>query len=194
MEEKEVLSVFQEMFDKALPVFKSIREGFDRENGKTLKEGLRNFREIIKSSLPFFESITKKQEKDDVDKKAIDLLVSAQMVASGIENLVQKMITKLESHVLFSDRAKKEINDLTEEIEKVLRDVRDFIITKNPELKEKIEERTDRTIKMAYEFDTTHQKRLITGICMPKASYLFLEMTDSIRKVAREMRNLAEKV
>lgn len=194
MEEKEVLKVFYDMFEKALPVLKNAKEGFDMEKSSVLKEETKKFGEIIKSTLPFFDAITKKAEKNEVEKKAIDLLISAQMVAAGIQNLFQKMTVKIDSDVLFSEKAKKEIEELMEEVTYALRDLKDFILTKNPVLKREVEERVEQTIKKANDFDTAHQRRLITGVCMPKASYLYLDMTDSIRKVLREMRNLAEKV
>ncbi|MCX7856862.1 MAG: hypothetical protein N2513_02590 [Deltaproteobacteria bacterium] len=194
MEEKEVLSVFHEMFDKALPILKNLKEGFNKENGTLLKEEAKKFGSIIKSYVPFFDGIAKKREKDNTEKKAIELLTIAQMIAAGIENLATKMILKVESSILFSEKAKKEISDLLDEVVTELRDLKDFVLTKNPELRKKIDERTQKIIKMAYDFDSTHQRRLITGICMPQASYIYLDMTDSIRKISREMRNLAEKV
>ncbi|MCS7280079.1 MAG: hypothetical protein NZ583_00410 [Desulfobacterota bacterium] len=194
MEEKEVIRVFYDMFEKALPILRNIKEGFRKESSTVLKEQARAFGDTIKSSLPFFEEIVKKKEKNEVEKKAIDLLITAQLIASGIENLTKKMISKVEGDVIFSERAKGEIEELVGEVEEALRDLKDFLITRNPDLKRILSEKTQKIIEMAHEFDTTHQRRLITGICMPKASYLFLEMTDSIRKVSREMRNFVEKM
>lgn len=194
MELTEVKSVFYRMFEAAIPILKSVKEGFERENSKILRENLERFLEIIKGSLPFFEKISEKKEKGEAETKALELLPIAQIVASGIENLIHKMLIKIDSNVLFSEKAKAEIGELLDELTSELRDLKDFIITENPELKKKVEERANKAISLSYEYDSVHQRRLITGICMPKASYLYMDMTDSMRKAFREMRNFAEKV
>lgn len=194
MEFSEVKNLFYRMFETSIPVLKDVKDGFERENSKILRESLMRFSEIVKGSLPFFEKISGKNEKDEAERKALELLPVAQLIASGIENLIHKILIKVESNVLFSERAKAEIGELLDELTSELRDLKDFIITGNPELKNKVEERANRVISLAYEYDTVHQRRLITGICMPKASYLYMDMTDSIRKALREMRNFADRI
>jgi Na+/phosphate symporter len=194
MEEREILEVLYEMFERALPVLKNVREGFEKENGKIVKEQSRKFSEILKSSLPFFEALVQKKEKDQVEKKGVELLLIAQMIGTGIQNLLSKMVLKTEADILFSDKAKREIGELLDEVGSQLRDLKDFILTKNPDLKDKIIERNERIVKMHQEFDLAHERRLITGVCMPKASYIYIDMTDSIRKIAWSIKKLAEKV
>jgi Na+/phosphate symporter len=46
---------------------------------------------------------------------------------------------------------------------------------------------------MIDDFETVHQNRLITGVCMPKASYLYIDMTDSLKRMARELAAFADK-
>jgi hypothetical protein len=43
------------------------------------------------------------------------------------------------------------------------------------------------------EFEIIHQNRLITGVCMPQASYLYIDMTDSLKRIAKELSAFADK-
>ena len=46
---------------------------------------------------------------------------------------------------------------------------------------------------MIDDFEIIHQNRLITGVCMPKASYLYIDMTDSLKRMAKELAAFADK-
>jgi Na+/phosphate symporter len=51
----------------------------------------------------------------------------------------------------------------------------------------------EKVTKLVDEFDLIHQNRLITGVCMPQASYLYIDMTDSLKRMARELAAFADK-
>jgi len=71
--------------------------------------------------------------------------------------------------------------------------VKDYFTTRNPVIKDKIRSDTEKVREMIDEFDIVHQNRLITGICMPQASYLYIDMTDSLKRMAKELAALADK-
>jgi hypothetical protein len=39
-----------------------------------------------------------------------------------------------------------------------------------------------------------HQQRLIAGVCMPKASYLYIDISESIKRISRGLAEFSEKV
>ena len=55
-----------------------------------------------------------------------------------------------------------------------------------------IKEDLEKVWKLASDFEITHQNRLILGVCMPKASYLYIDITDSLKRIARELSEFAE--
>ncbi len=71
--------------------------------------------------------------------------------------------------------------------------MKDYFTTRNPVIKDKIRSDTEKVREMIDEFDIVHQNRLITGICMPQASYLYIDMTDSLKRMAKELAALADK-
>ena len=69
-----------------------------------------------------------------------------------------------------------------------------MILTKNPLLKSNIASGMERIVKMADEYALVHEERLVTGMCVPKASYLYLDIIDSIKRIAKELVSFSEKI
>jgi len=193
MENKELVQRFIEVFDSVIPIIEDVKKGFFTQNHSILEEGRSKFEEAVKSRVPYAEKIIEEKDKDETAKKYVDLFITIQSVALAVENLINKMKTKVELKILFSEKALSEIRELYDVFQTQLRDTRDYILTRNPHLKEKIMAAKERLIELAREYDLVHQQRLITGICMPKASYLYIDMTDSLKRIARGLADFAEK-
>jgi Na+/phosphate symporter len=194
MEEKELNQRFHNMFEKMTPILEDMKKGFFTQNNTILKESEKRFREILKSALPFAEKLIEEKEKDEVEKRYVNLVLPVQMTALALENLIEKMHIKVESHILFSEKALNEIKELFAVMESLLIDTKDYILTQNPHLKNNIKSGKEKIIRMANEYALVHEQRLITGVCMPKASYLYIDITDSLKRIARGLFDFAEKV
>ena len=73
-------------------------------------------------------------------------------------------------------------------------DLKDFCLTKNPILKEQVRVDMEEIRKLIDEYEIIHQNRLVTGVCMPQASYLYIDITDSLKRMAKELSVFAEKL
>ena len=111
-----------------------------------------------------------------------------------MENLMEKMEIKVDAKILFSEKALKEINALFSVIEAQLVDTKDYVLTANPTLKAAARQGMEDIQRLADEYAVIHQDRLIAGVCMPKASYLYIDITDSLKRLARGLAAFAEKV
>ncbi len=194
MEEKHLTHKFYEMFEKTMPVLEDVKKGFFTENIKTLKECETKFKDILKAGLPFIEKMIEEKEKDEVEIKYLNLIPPMQTTASAMENLIEKMEIKIESHILFSEKALNEIKELFTAMQAQLQDTKDYALTKNPNLKDNIKAGKEKLIKLANDYAIIHEQRLIAGVCMPKASYLYIDMTDSLKRIAWGLAHFAGKV
>ena len=194
MEERELLQRFHEILEVSLPVIENAYKGFITQKPALLKESKEKFKEILTSKLSYVEKIVGDKEKDEFEKKFVVLLPSFQMVGLAIQNVISNMEIKVEANILFSQKGLDEIKDLLAASFELVRDVRDYTVTKNPHLLTKIKEVKEKIIKTINEFSNVHENRLITGVCMPKASFLYLDITDSIKRIARGLVDFAEKV
>jgi Na+/phosphate symporter len=111
-----------------------------------------------------------------------------------IENIIGCIRTKIREGILFSDKAVSETAFLMERLQEVLKNTSDIILARNVILKDYVKESAAEIGRSASEFATMHEERLIEGLCMPKASPLFLDMLDAIKGIAWHAKEISEKL
>jgi phosphate:Na+ symporter len=193
MEERELTNRFCSIFDETLPILNTIYKGFAGHKLNVLRESRTKFREVLRKQLPFSQKLIEDKDKDELEKRYVNLVPHLQRVALAIDNLVDKMEIKVETRVLFTQKAIDELKQLMVAVGTEFTDVRDYCLTKNPVLKEQIRMDMEKIRKLVDEFEIIHQNRLITGVCMPQASYLYIDMTDSLKRIAKELSVFADK-
>ena len=193
MEERRLDKRFLDTFDEIVPVMESVRKGFLAQNIALVKEGRAKFQEILKSRAAFAEKVIQEKNRTDAEIRYLSLIIPFQTVALAIENVMEKMEIKVEAKILFSEKAAKEINVLIAIVASQLRDIKDYITTKNPNLKAAIQKSMEDLTRLADEYTVVHQDRMIQGVCMPKASYLYIDITDSLKRLSRGLVAFSEK-
>ena len=194
MEEIELNQRLYAMFKEMFLVLESAKEGFLSGNQTTLTEAKTRLTRILTSNLSFTEELVKKETKDDVEKKYLNLLPDLQLMAGIIRNLINEKKKKTESSILFTHKAINEIEGLYTLMQTQFEDATDYILTRNPHLKMHIRTGMENLSKRAGDYVATHQTRLITGVCMPKASYSYIAIVDLIKGVSRELTTFSEKL
>jgi len=170
MEEKELTQRLHEMFEAVMPALENIEKGFLTRDQTMLEKGQAQFVEMLTLSLPFAEEVIAQKQKNEVDIRFLNLLVALQQIASAMKSLMAKQKMILRRDVIFSVKAITEITDLIIVVKAQFRDTRDFILTEDPLLKEKIKSGMERISEMADKLISVHRKRLITGASTSKAS------------------------
>jgi Na+/phosphate symporter len=193
MEEREITEGINTLFEETVPILNNIYRGFVGQKITLLKESRSKFRESLKKRLPAIEKLVEEKEKNDAVKRFVTALPNLQRVALALDNLVDKMEAKVETNVLFSQKALDDIKQLMVAVGVEFTDVKDYCITKNPVLKQQIQTDLEKVIEMIDNFDVVHQNRLITGVCVPQASYLYIDMTDALKRMAKELAVFADK-
>lgn len=194
MEEREIIERISKVFEETLPILNNIYRGFAGQKINLLRDSKVQFRESLKRSLPDIENLVEEKDKNEAVQKFLTALPHLQRVALALDSLVEKMEAKVEANVLFTQKALDEIKQLMVAVGAEFTNVKDYYITRNPKLKEQIRTDMEKVRQMIDDFDHVHQNRLITGVCMPQASYLYIDMTDSLKRMAKELDAFAEKV
>jgi Na+/phosphate symporter len=194
MEEKRFVEKFNDVFVTTIPILDNIKKGFFTHDLDIVRENKTQFRAMLKSRVAGVLKIMEEKDKTDTQKKYLALIPSFQTIGLALENLISKMETKVESKILFSEKALAEIKELYTILQKQFRDAKDYIATGNPVLKEEIKASWEKIFKTMDEYAVVHQNRLITGVCVPQASYLYLDIVDSIKRMSRGLLDFVEKV
>ncbi|MBP1748405.1 MAG: hypothetical protein H6Q52_944 [Deltaproteobacteria bacterium] len=194
MDEKELMQRFRDVFETSAPILEDLEKGFFSQQAGIIQACERKFGDLLISRVPYVERIIGEKQKTEADMQYVRLLPALQTIALAIENLMYKMESKIVSNILFSEKALSEIRALFHLMQEQFRDTKDYVITKNPALKEAIRMHMDTMFKMIEELAIVHQNRLITGICMPQASYIYLDITDSLKRISRGLVDFVNKV
>jgi Na+/phosphate symporter len=111
-----------------------------------------------------------------------------------IRNLINEKKRKIESGLLLTDKATNEIKELYALMQTQVEDATDYVLTRNPHLKMHIRTGMENLSERVDDYVATHQTRLITGECMPKASYSYIAIVNLIKEVSRELTTFSEKL
>jgi Na+/phosphate symporter len=193
MEQQEITQRVHELLEEIGPILKEIYKGFVKEKIDLLKDSRLQFRECLKKRLPGVEMLIQERDKSEAVQKFLIALPHLQRVGLAVNSLIDKMELKAETKTLLSQKAIDEMKQLMEAVGKEFNDVKDYYLTKNPILKQQVETDMEKVRQLVDDFDIIHQNRLIGGMCVPQASYLYIDMTDSLKRMARELAAFADK-
>ena len=194
MDEKELMWRFRDVFETTIPLLEELEKGFFSQQARIIQDCEKQFGDLLISRVPYVEKIIGEKQKTEADMTYVRLLPALQTIALAIENLMYKMESKIVSNILFSEKALSEIRNLFHVIKGQFRDTKDYVITRNPALKDAVGMHMENTFRMIEEHAIVHQNRLITGICMPQASYIYLDITDSLKRISRGLTDFVTKV
>lgn len=162
-------------------------EGFRKPAEKSFKEAEEVEDKIHQYSselTSFIISKSPSSEKGrDWAKPYLSIASSFDRMTYNIEGILDRLKAKSEKHILFSDRAVKEVNDVFQEAMRLLGILPDLITTQNKLLAQRIGEEARSIFKIANGYSEEHEERLIQGICVPKSSTTYLGILESLKGV-----------
>ncbi len=132
---------------------------------------------------------------DDTDLKSyIPVPAHIIRVWKSLEKLSELTAKKIEGNILFSDKAADETIFLLQRLIEILRPTADMILARNTFLSKYIVYSQAGVEKMANEYATLHEDRLITGECMPESASIFVKMLEAIKDTAWNAKEIAVKL
>lgn len=115
-------------------------------------------------------------------------------IAENIEKVSEAISTKIKEDILFSDRAVSEVTFLFQRLIDIMRPASDLILAPNSIIGNYIRESEAGIVRRANDYATLHEERLIEGLCLPKASALYINMLDNIKNIAWHCKEIANKL
>ena len=116
-------------------------------------------------------------------KPYLSIASSFDRMAYNIEGILDRLRAKSENHILFSDGAVKEVNDIFQEAMRLLEYLPNLITTENKLLGQRIGEEGKSVFEIVNTYSEEHEERLIQGICEPKHSPVYLGILESLKGV-----------
>jgi Na+/phosphate symporter len=162
-------------------------DGFRKPTGKSFKEA-----EEVKDRIHHYSSeltnfiISKNPSSEkgrEWAKPYLSIASSLDRMAYNIEGILDRLRAKSENHILFSDQAVKEVNDIFQEAMRLLENLPNLITTQSKNLAQRIGEEGRSIFKIANGYSEEHEERLIQGICVPRHSPIYLGILESLKGV-----------
>jgi Na+/phosphate symporter len=116
-------------------------------------------------------------------KPYLSIASSLDRMTYNIEGILDRVRGKSENHILFSDQAVKEVNDVFQETMGLLEKVSSLITTQDKLLAQRIGKGGRAILKIANGYSEGHEERLVQGICVPKHSPIYLGIVESLKGV-----------
>jgi Na+/phosphate symporter len=123
------------------------------------------------------------EKEKDWGKSYLSIASSLDRMTNNIEGILDRVRGKSENHILFSDQAVKEIDDVFQEAMGLLEKLSSLMTTQDKLLAQQIGEGGRAVLKIADGYSEGHEERLIQGICVPKHSPIYLGIVESLKGV-----------
>jgi Na+/phosphate symporter len=162
-------------------------EGFQKPTEKFFEEAEEFEDKIYEYSSELTSFIISKSPSSEKErewvKPYLSIASSLGRLTHNIQGILDRSRGKYENHILFSDQAVKEVNDVFQEAMRLLKNLPDLFTTESKSLAQKIGEEGRSMFKIADGYSEDHEERLINGICVPKHSPLYLSIIESLKGV-----------
>jgi hypothetical protein len=118
----------------------------------------------------------------------------ADEVAASVAELLGSVRVMLDDAVPFTDRALREINSLFGTGVELVECARDALLTENRVLVRHMLAAGTHHAQLANDYAMAHQQRLDDGVCLPRASAVYLGMLEHLKGVGQHTRRIAEEL
>lgn len=100
----------------------------------------------------------------------------------------------IDEDIPLTERAQRELNSLFERGVELLECLRDGLVTENRVLVRHVIGSGVQYAQLAKDYAMAHHQRLEEGVCLPRASSVYLEMLDGLTAVEGHVRKIAEEL
>lgn len=193
MQEQEYLQTLNKIFDAMMSCLDQMVKCVQTHDKNCLELADKEFTAAATASLPLVDRLTKQPEKDELDKKFLSLLPTLQRAGLAMDDILSRIKRKIDAGILFTDKANTEITDIIRRVHNLVRDTKDFYATKNPTLFNTGKADFEKLVDLVHKYAEEHQQRMITGVCTPQGSYVYVDMIESLKRMATQLASLAKK-
>ena len=179
------------MLHLAFEAFRKPTEECFRE-AEEVKKGILQYSSEL-SSLIISKSSSIEKKKGSA-KPYLSIASSFDRMTYNVEGILDRLRAKSGKHILFSERAVKEVNDIFQETIRLLEYLPTLMTTENKLLGQRIGEEGRSVFEIVNAYSEEHEERLIQGICEPEHSPIYLGILESLKGVTVHILEVSGKI
>jgi Na+/phosphate symporter len=196
--DKEVEEKIIQVCQSLMKMLELAFQGFRKLTEESLKEVEEAKKEVEQHSTELKNHLISKSSVDEKGKEWVrpylSIASSFDRMAHNIEGIVDRLRSMVRDHILFSDHALREVNDIFQEAMVLLQSLPNLVLTQKKSVAQHIGEQVRSVFKIVNGFSEEHEERLIQGICMPKSSPMFLGILESLKGVIAHTLEVSGKI
>ncbi len=179
---------------KAQSMLELTEEGFMKNRMSSLDQADEVAGEIrvIEDSLT--SSFAKLAATDSEARLMLSVPASIEKIATNIHRISENSRERIKDGLLFSDKAVIETGKLFTMAKDILKKAGEAAVTNAAATINTVVAETDSLERMANDFATTHEERLVTGECSPKSSSNFLSILYAFDAMGEHIKNTVKKL
>jgi Na+/phosphate symporter len=196
--DKEVEEKIIQVCQSLMKMLELAFQGFRKLTEESLKEVEEAKKEVEQHSTELKNHLISKSSVDEKGKEWVrpylSIASSFDRMAHNIEGIVDRLRSMVRDHILFSDHALREVNDIFQEAMVLLQSLPNLVLTQKKSVAQRIGEQVRSVFKIVNGFSEDHEERLIQGICMPKSSPMFLGILESLKGIFAHILEVSGKI
>ena len=179
---------------KAQSMLELTEEGFMNGKMSSLDEADEVAREIhVKEDL-LTSALAKLAAANSEARSMLSVPASIEKIATYIHRISENSRERIKDGLLFSDKAIVETGKLFTKAKDILKKAGEAAVTNAAATIDTVMAETDSLERMANEFATAHEERLVTGECSPKASSNYLCILYAFDDMGEHIKNSVKKL
>lgn len=186
-----------EMCEGIVHMLREVRNGFQHLHAAPLQDALQAGRQVHRREQALIQRMVKRATgggTTEGNEEVVFVPMHLERVADSIELLAGSTDRMVREGILFTDRATREVGELFDTAVELLEGLRDAAKTGNRTLLRYVLDACRACEARANEYALFHEQRLIEGVCLPRASSVYLAMIDYVRGIEWHARQIAQKL
>lgn len=162
------------MMHKVGEMLELVEDAFAKNRTAQLDQANELFADINKKEDELTAALAKLAQASVEARTLLSVPALVEKTATAVERIVDGIRVKIKEGLLFSDKAIQETSRLISTSKEMLKKAGESVISGTAEAANAVSEESNMVIKMANDFATAHEDRLVTGECSPKSSSTYL--------------------
>ncbi len=179
---------------KSLEMLELTEDGFMKSKLSSLEEADDLADEIHAKEDALTTTLAKMAATSNEARSILAVPAHVEKIATSIKRINENSRSRIKEGLLFSDRAILETGKLFSRSKDILKKASEAAVTGSPTTFSTVLADSDALERMANDFATAHEERLVTGECSPKSSSTYLCILYAFEDMGAHIKNTIRKL
>jgi len=181
------------LIHKAQEMLELAEDGFMKNKLASLDQADDLAKEIHTKEDALTTTLAKMASTNGDARTLLSVPASIEKIATSIKRIIENSRARIKEGILFSDKAILETGKLFTKAKDVLKKSGEAAVTSSQETLEGALRESDAMERIANDYATAHEERLVTGECSPKSSSTYLCILYAFDDMGAHIKNALKK-